>query len=76
MYCHHQYQLSRRYARGSQILALANRLADHDSDLDLHSDIRFSSMIEGLGIGLDKLAEMVESAAQQCAEISTIILAP
>jgi len=75
VHCHHQYQLSRRYARGSQILALANRLADHDSDLDLHSDIRYSSMIEGLGIGPGKLAELVESAAQQCAEISTIILA-
>ena len=72
---HHQYQLSRKYTRGSQILALANGLADHDSDRDLHSDIRYSSMIEQFGISPDKLAEIVESAAQQCAEIRSIILA-
>ena len=67
VHCHHQYQLSRKHARGCQILALANRLADHETGLDLYNDIRYTSMIEVLGISPSSIAEIVESAAQQCA---------
>ena len=75
VHCHHQYQLSRQYSRDSQILALANLLAEQETELDMHNDIRYVSMIEQLGLSPGSLDEIVQSAAQQCDEIRSIILA-
>jgi len=74
VHCHHQYQLSRQHARGSQILALANSLAEQEHGIELQADIRHASMIEQLGISPTSLADIVESAARQCDEIRSIIL--
>jgi HD-like signal output (HDOD) protein len=72
--CHHQYQLAQSNQVATIILALANLLADNDVAFADGSDIRLTSLIEQLDINEDKLAEIVETGEQQCAEIRSIIL--
>ncbi|MEM7564380.1 MAG: HDOD domain-containing protein [Pseudomonadota bacterium] len=72
--CHHQYQMATEQARGSQVLSLANQLAEHDPGLEVHDDIRYAALMESLSVSAKSLTEVVEMAAQQCDEIRSIIL--
>ena len=72
--CHHQYQLASEQARGSQVLSLANQLAEHQPGLEVHDDIRYAALMESLEISAKTLTGIVEKAAEQCAEIRSIIL--
>jgi HD-like signal output (HDOD) protein len=72
--CHHQYQLAQNNQSATLLLALANLLAGPDSVHVDEYDVRLASMLEQLQLNQDSLVDTLEIAAQQCAEIKSIIL--
>ncbi len=72
--CHHQYQLAQLNKQAALILALANLLANPETERDIESDPRLSAIIEQLEISQASIAEIMENGEQQCLEIKNIIL--
>ncbi len=71
---HHQYQMAREQARETQILALANLLAEDAEAASPADDIRTSGLRDALELSEQSLQEIDASAREQCAEIRKIIL--
>ena len=56
---HHQYQLAEANQSTTQVLALANQLANVDTTLMDGGDIRISGLLEPLAISQDDLVEII-----------------
>ena len=69
--CHHQYQLAQNNKKAATMLGLANLLADLDF---ADSDPRTQSLLEELEIGAEDIAEILQTAENQCDEVKNIIL--
>ena len=69
--CHHQYQLAQIDPRAIMMLALANLLAHDGVTAD---DIRLASLLEQLELDAKSLEEIIETGAEQCAEVRNIFL--
>jgi HD-like signal output (HDOD) protein len=72
--CHHQYQLAQTNQQATMILALANLLTTGDIAQAGEVDIRHEFLIGQLELDENNLAEIVETCAQQCAEVKSIVL--
>jgi HD-like signal output (HDOD) protein len=72
--CHHQYQLAGEGRPDTTILALANLLAAPGSGPVDVTDIRLEPVIAELGIGAERMFEIMADAELQCAEVKALIL--
>jgi len=72
--CHHQYQLAQHNKQAALMLALANLLANPETDREIESDPRLSAIIEQLEISHGAIAHIMDISEQQCTEVKNIIL--
>jgi len=71
---HHRYQMAGARLRETEVLALANLLAEEPDAEAVSDDIRFNALRDNLELSTDTLGELDALAIEQCAEIRKIVL--
>ena len=71
---HHRYQMAGERLRETEVLALANLLAEEPGAEAGSDDIRLKALRENLDLSADTLGELDALAIEQCAEIRKIVL--